>query len=157
MHSVTAWRWLRRYGHRGWQVAADTLTGAWRDGFTNAGNLAYLSLLTLFPFFIVLGVAAGAIGRTDAGLHAVQLFLRTLPQPVAAAIATPVADVLGGASHGSWLTFSLLVMLWTISGAIETIRAVLRHAYGAEAMLPFWRYRMGSILLICQLCLTATY
>ena len=46
--------WLKRFlASRGCQVGWRTLTGSWVDGFVHAGNLAYLSLLTLFPFFIV--------------------------------------------------------------------------------------------------------
>ena len=63
-------------------VARDTVIGVWADGFTHAGNLAYLSLLTLFPFFIVLATVAGSLGRTEDGMHAISAFLRTLPPDV---------------------------------------------------------------------------
>ena len=35
------------------EVIRRVVVGAYTDGFTHAGNLAYLSLVTLFPFFIV--------------------------------------------------------------------------------------------------------
>ena len=56
---VAAFRRLVLRNRRALVVARDTLVGVWSDGFTHAGNLAYLSLLTLFPFFIVLATVAG--------------------------------------------------------------------------------------------------
>src|SRR3546814_10863846 len=43
----------------------------------HAGNLAYLSLMTLFPFFIVAAAVASIFGRSQDGLAAVGAFLET--------------------------------------------------------------------------------
>ena len=141
--------WLKRFlASRGCKVAAKTVTGSWADGFVHAGNIAYLSLLTLFPFFIVVATVAGAIGRTDAGLHAVHSFLRTLPPDVGRLIAKPIADVIAARSSSGLLTIGLLLTLWTVSGFIETIREIIRKAYNSIGSLPVWRYRIGAIALI---------
>ena len=92
---VAAFRRLLLRNRRALVVARDTLVGVWSDGFTHAGNLAYLSLLTLFPFFIVLATVAGSLGRTEDGMHAISAFLRTLPPDVAGLVAKPIADVIG--------------------------------------------------------------
>ncbi|MFZ4689321.1 MAG: YihY/virulence factor BrkB family protein [Polymorphobacter sp.] len=131
-----------------WVVARDTVVGVWSDGFTHAGNLAYLSLLTLFPFFIVLATVAGALGRTDDGLLAIQVFLRALPPDVALLVAKPIADVIGVRASGGLLTFGILVTLWTVTGFIETIRSIIHDAYGSHQRLPVWRYRIGSVLIV---------
>lgn len=123
------------------------MAGVWNDGFIYAGNLAYLSLLTLFPFFIVLATIAGAFGRTEDGLHAVNMFLRTLPPDVAKLLAKPVGDVLGQRT-GGLLTFGILVGLWTVASFIETVREIIRRAYHASAGRAIWQYRLGSIALI---------
>ena len=36
------------------------------------------------------------------------------------------------------------VGLWTVSSLVETIRDILRRAYGTSATLAFWRYRILS-------------
>ena len=46
------------------EVTKRVAIGTFNDGFTHAGNLAYLSLLTLFPFFIVAAAIARAVGRS---------------------------------------------------------------------------------------------
>ena len=125
-----------------------TITGSWGDGFVHAGNLAYLSLLTLFPFFICVATLAGAVGRTDAGARAVRSFLATVPPDVGTLIAKPVADVIAARSSSGLLTIGLLLTLWTVSGFIETIREIIRRAYATPTTLPVWRYRIGSIVLI---------
>lgn len=123
------------------------IVGVVSDGFVHAGNLAYLSLLTLFPFFIVAAAIARLFGRTDAGLRTVNLFLESVPPAVARALQTPIADVLAARS-GSLLWFGALVGLWTTASYIETIRDILRRAYGVKSQRTFWQYRLGSAAMI---------
>jgi len=130
------------------RIIARVLGHTWSDGFMLAGNLAYLSLLTLFPFFIVVATVAGAVGRTDDGLHAINAFLRTVPNDVAALIAKPVKEVLAARSQRGLLTLGIGVTLWTVSGFIETIREILRRSYETVSSRPVWEYRLGAIALI---------
>ncbi|WP_419815186.1 YihY/virulence factor BrkB family protein [Glacieibacterium sp.] len=133
---------------RPWAIIKRTTAGSWTNGFVHAGNIAYLSLLTLFPFFIVVASFAGGFGRTEDGLAAVHTFLRTLPKDVAGLIAKPIAEVIKARSSNGLLTFGVLVTLWTVSGFIETIRDIIRKSYEAVSSMPVWRYRIASILLI---------
>jgi len=121
--------------------------GTYTDGFTHAGNLAYLSLVTLFPFFIVTAAIARLVGRREDTIAALNAFLRTVPPDVAKLLAQPVTDVLAARS-GSLLWFGAIVGLWTTAGFIETLRAILRQAYGVQSSTPFWRYRLGAIGMI---------
>ena len=52
------------------------------------------------------------------------------------------------ARTGPLLWFGAIVGLWTAASFIETIRDILRRAYGVKYCAPFWEYRLGSILLI---------
>jgi len=49
---------------------------------------------------------------------------------------------------GTLLWLGGIVGLWTATSFIETIRDILRRAYGVKYCAPFWEYRLGSILLI---------
>ena len=42
-----------RPGSHAFEIMKRVAVGTYSDGFIHAGNLAYLSLMTLFPFFIV--------------------------------------------------------------------------------------------------------
>lgn len=133
---------------RAWAVTRDTIVGAYSDGFTHAGNLAYMSLLTLFPFFIVMATVAGTLGRTDDGMQAIAAFLRALPPDVASLVAKPIADVINVRASSGLLTFGIIITIWTTTGFIETIRAIIHDAYQSTQNLPVWRYRIGSVLII---------
>jgi membrane protein len=133
-----------RPGSNLFEVAKRVLVGTYSDGFIHAGNLAYLSLLTLFPFFIVAAAVASIFGRTEDGVQAVNAFLYTVPRGVADVVRQPINDVLAARS-GPLLWLGGLVGLWTVGSLIETIRDILRRAYGTKSTKPFWRYRLGAI------------
>ncbi len=44
---------LPRLPARTWPVTRKVLIDTFNDGFIHAGNLAYLSMLAIFPFFIL--------------------------------------------------------------------------------------------------------
>lgn len=134
---------LRRLPLR--RIAADTANGTFAHGFTHAGNLAYLSLTTLFPFVILFAAIAGQLGRTRDGLAALGTFLRALPPGVSEIVAPAIRDVLAAPATGGVITFGLLVALWTTSGVLVTLRAIVEQAYGTASELPFWRWRLVGI------------
>ncbi|MBC7504604.1 MAG: YihY/virulence factor BrkB family protein [Sandarakinorhabdus sp.] len=144
-------RLILRHRHI-WAVVRDTVSGLWADGFTHAGNLAYLSLLTLFPFFIVLATLAGSLGRTEDGGRALHGFMKLLPPDVAALVAKPIADVTEVRASAGLLTFGILVTLWTVTTFIETIRDIIRRAYGTKAVVPVWQYRIASMVFVFAAC-----
>lgn len=121
--------------------------GVYSDGFIHAGNLAYLALVSLFPFFIVAAAVASIFGQQPETQRAVASFLTTLPPSVAELLQKPILDVLA-ARTGSLLWLGALVGLWTVGSFIETIRDVFRRAYGTQFSSPFWRYRLGSVVVI---------
>jgi len=136
-----------RPGSRFFTVAKRTVIGVYSDGFIHAGNIAYLALLTLFPFFIVLAALASFFGRGADTAMAVDTFLNTVPRSVAELLRKPIADVIA-ARTGSLLWLGAVVGLWTVGSFIETIRDILRRAYGTAFSRPFWHYRLSSVGII---------
>ena len=130
-----------------WEVVKRVAIGVYNDGFIHAGNLAYLSILALFPFFILAAAIAHLLGQgQDAQLTVVNV-LRRLPPNVAETLREPVQEVLQ-ARTGPLLWFGAIVGLWTAASFIETIRDILRRCYGVKYCAPFWEYRLGSMLVI---------
>ncbi|MFL6765036.1 MAG: YihY/virulence factor BrkB family protein, partial [Sphingomicrobium sp.] len=121
--------------------------GVYNDGFIHAGNLAYLSIVALFPFFIVAAAVAHLLGQGQDAMLTVTNVLRRLPPAVAVTLREPIQEVLT-VRTGSLLWLGAIVGLWTAASFIETIRDILRRAYGVKFCAPFWEYRIGSILLI---------
>lgn len=129
------------------EVVKRVAAGVWSDGFIHAGNLAFLALLALFPFLIFAAAVAQLIGQDQDTQLAVYNILRQLPAGVADTLRKPIDEVLA-ARTGPLLWFGAVVGLWTAASFIETIRDILRRAYGIKFCAPFWEYRLWSILWI---------
>jgi membrane protein len=119
--------------------------GVYNDGFIHAGNLAYLALMTLFPFFIVAAATLSLLGQSAETQRAVASFLHVLPPSVSELLRKPLADVLT-ARTGSLLWLGALVGLWTVGSFVETIRDIFRRAYGTTNQTSLWRSRLGLSL-----------
>ncbi|MEO6224570.1 MAG: YihY/virulence factor BrkB family protein [Sphingomicrobium sp.] len=130
-----------------WEVTKRVAVGVYNDGFIHAGNLAYLAIVALFPFFIVAAAVAHLLGQSQDAQLTVLNILRRLPPDVASTLREPIGEVLN-LRTGPLLWFGALVGLWTATSFVETIRDILRRAYGVKFCAPFWEYRLGSILLI---------
>ena len=133
--------------HYIWEVVKRVAVGVYNDGFIHAGNLAYLSILALFPFIILAAAIAHLLGQGQDAQLTVANVLARLPRNVANTLREPIQEVLS-VRTGALLWFGALVGLWTATSFIETIRDILRRAYGVKFCAPFWEYRLGSILLI---------
>lgn len=132
---------------RTFTVAQRVWAGVYHDGFVHAGNFAYMALLSLFPFFIAAAAIFSLSGEQSQREASIDAILVALPRSVAVAIG-PVARDVVAAREGWLLWFGGAVGLWTASSLIETIRDILRRAYGTVAGRAFWQYRIGSIGLI---------
>jgi membrane protein len=137
---------LQRRAHW-WEVIKRVVVGVYNDGFIHAGNLAFLALLALFPFFILAAALAQILGQTESGAQTVATILAQLPAEVSSTLRRPVAEVLT-ARTGPLLWIGGLVGLWTAGSFVETIRDILRRAYGVKYSAPFWHYRLSSIAVI---------
>jgi membrane protein len=134
-------------GSRLFEFLRRTVVGVYNDGFIHAGNLAYLTLLAMFPFFIILAAAAQLLGRPEENLAAVHSIVRAFPPSVGAMIEATAAQVLS-LRTGPLLWFGAAIGVWTVGSFIETIREILRRAYGTEYDRPFWQYRLIGVAII---------
>ncbi len=134
-------------GSRFFQVIRRVWTGAYYDGFIHAGNLAYMSLLALFPFFIVIAATFSAIGEPAQRAASIDAVLSAVP-PMVAKVLSPVAHNTIEARSGWLLWIGGAVGLWTTGSLIETIRDILHRAYGTPATQAFWLTRLISTGMI---------
>ncbi len=134
-------------GTQVFEITRRTLVGTWQDGFIHAGNLAYLSMLALFPFFILGAALFQLLGGSEMSVTLIRTIVAGLPPSAGRAIA-PVAESAIEARSGWLLWFGAAVALWTVSSLVETIRDILRRAYGTKAIHAFWTYRIFSAGLI---------
>lgn len=132
---------------RPFAVVRRVAVGTFNDGFIHAGNLAYLSMLAIFPFFILGAALFDLIGGRDNAEAMIDAVGRAMPDSVASVI-EPVAEDVIYARSGWLLWIGAAVGLWTVSSLIETIRDILRRAYHAPPVQAFWMTRLVSAGLI---------
>ncbi|EGD60247.1 ribonuclease BN [Novosphingobium nitrogenifigens DSM 19370] len=121
--------------------------GVINDGTIHAGNFAYMVLISLFPFCITGAALFSLLGKASEREAALSTVLAALP-PVVAGVLGPVARGVLEARTGSLLWIGGAVGLWTVGSLVETIRDVLRRAYGTRMTRAFWERRLGSTGLI---------
>ena len=141
-------------GTRAFEVAKRVAIGAYNDGFIHAGNLAYMTILAIFPFFVLGAAVFSLIGEEGERAATINAVLYALP-PLVGNVIEPVARSVVEERSGWFLWVGGLVGLWTVSSLIETIRDILRRAYGTRATHAFWKYRLfsagvivGSVVLL---------
>lgn len=130
-------------GSRAFEITKRVLVGAYNDGFIHAGNLAYMAIIAIFPFFILGAAVFSFIGEEGERAATVNAVLYALP-PMVGNVIEPVARSVIEARSGWLLWAGGLIGLWTVSSLIETIRDILRRAYGTQATHAFWKYRLFS-------------
>jgi len=134
-------------GTRVFHILRRVVVGTYTDGFIHAGNLAYLALIALFPFFILVAAVVSLIGGSAGGEAAIEAVFSTMPPTVASALSGPIREVMS-ARTGIFLWLGALVALWTVGSLIETVRDIMRRAYGTHFSKSFFHYRLLSIGII---------
>ncbi|MEJ8570228.1 YihY/virulence factor BrkB family protein [Microbaculum marinum] len=153
---------VRRYLHvraarAGWWVSKAIYKAAerflWDDGLYMASALAFSLILAIFPFIIFMTALTGFVGGPRLAAWLTTTLFGALPAQVAEALEPEVWNVLIRDAGGGLLTFSLLVMLISVSSAVETVRGGLNRAYGLPEDRSVFRTRIESIAYVILLTL----
>ncbi len=115
-----------------WRHLKAAFVGFGRDNmYVYAGNMAFIGMLAVFPFLILLIALSGTLGETDTGYQAIQFAYENLPDNVVAQIQGPINMVVSETS-GNLLTFSILIALWTAVRGTSAARSATMKAYGVK-------------------------
>lgn len=135
------------FGARVIGIIRRMMVGCYEDGMIHAGNLAYMSMLAIFPFFITAGAIISLIGEEADRAATITAMLTALP-PLVGEVIGPVAFDVVEARSGWLLWLGALVGLWTAGSLMETIRDILHRAYGTPPAHAFWKHRLFSTGII---------
>jgi membrane protein len=122
------------------------------DGWAIASHIALSTLMSMFPFLILVTAIAGFIGSKNLADEVARLIIAAWPQEVAGGIAGQMHNVLTTA-RGDILTVGAVFALYFSSSGVESLRIGLNRAYGLTEKRPWWLLRLESIgyVLICAL------
>ena len=128
------------------EVTKRVAIGVYNDGFIHAGNLAYLSIVALFPFFILAAAVAHLLGQSQDAKLTVTNVLRRLPPDVAARCANR-----SGSAAGADRDAAVARCSGRTVDRDELHRDDPRHpppGLWRQILRAFWEYRLGSMLII---------
>lgn len=131
-------KFLKIFYDAGYQTVHD-------DGIEHAGYLAFLALLSIFPFLIFLFAVAAELGKQDYGFDFIKELYSILPSNVVSGLAPTVNEILSGPPQGL-LTIAIIGIIWTASGAVEGIRTILNRAYRVKNP-PHYIFRRALSIL----------
>jgi membrane protein len=114
------------------------------DGWAIASHIALSTLMSLFPFLIVVAAIAGFFGSKELSDQVAQILLGAWPQEVAAPIAGEISDVLTTARGGA-LTLGVVFALYFASNCVESLRIGLNRAYDQRETRNWLLLRMESV------------
>jgi membrane protein len=133
------------------------------DDLTYAASIAYYSLLSLFPFFLL---AFALLGRSTADVNnrneVLTFVLRYFPAQFD--FITKQLDAFRGNSVSIGVA-GTVALIWGALGVFGAISTAVNYAWGVEKQHSFWKHKLvsfvmllfaGLILLIALLLISAT-
>lgn len=117
------------------------------DGFAIASHIALSTLMSLFPFLLVVASLAAVIGSKGLADEAGLLLLDAWPREVAAPIAGEIERV-ASMPQGGALTFGALFAVYFASSGLESLRIGMNRAYGVAETRGWWVLRLESFAYV---------
>jgi membrane protein len=125
-----------------YEALVDTIA---HDGIEHAGYLAFLAMLSLFPFLVFFIAIVGFFGQTEIGLKLIHLILANniIPTSIMPALEPRINEIASGPPQGL-LTVSIIGAIWTASSAVDGLRTILNRAYRVSTPPAYiWRRLMS--------------
>lgn len=114
------------------------------DGIEHAGYMAFMNILSLFPFLVVFVALSGFVGQSAISAEFVSFLTETIPQDLISSLKPRIHEIISGAPQGV-LTMSIIGAIWTASSTIEGMRTILNRIYRIKTPPAYiWR-RLLSI------------
>ena len=148
--------WFKKYVRIPYVIFKHSVLDTIRqDGIEHAGYLAFLSILSLFPFLIFLVSILTFLGDSETGAKTIVFLLSSAPPDIASALSPRIEEILNGPPQ-SLLTIAIIGIIWTASSAVEGIRTILNRAYRIFSPPPYiWR-RLLSIFQFFMITISIT-
>ena len=149
---------LKIFGKTIYKSLYDTIV---HDGIEHAGYIAFLSILSVFPFLVFFLAIASFLGTTEIGTHFIETIMHNsiLPSHVMEALAPRITEIVSGPPQGL-LTLSIIGAIWTASSMVEGLRTILNRAYRVHTPPTYILRRLlsiGQFLIITVIMILVTF
>lgn len=112
-----------------------------------AGNIAFRTLFSLFPFLIFLTALAGFLGTEELVQSVVNYLLSVAPAQLVRPLAPEIRSILTVPRSGL-LSLSALLTIWSAMSGVDSVRVGLNRAYDLRDTRTFWQTYLQNVLFI---------
>ncbi len=102
-----------------------------------AGNIAFRSIFSLFPFLIFLTALAGFFGTEDQAQSLVSYLLSVAPEQIIRPLAGEITSILTVPRTGL-LSVAALLTIWSAMSGVDSVRVGLNRAYDLKEHRQAW-------------------
>lgn len=115
------------------------------DGVEHSGYMAFITLLSFFPFIIFIMAITSSAGKFEYGRELIFSITNLIPSDLIQAINPRIQEIMDSPPT-SLLTISIISIIWTSSSTVEGIRTILNKIHHKSSPPPYLWRRMLSIL-----------
>jgi membrane protein len=112
-----------------------------------AGNIAFRSIFSLFPFLIFLTALAGFFGTEDQASRAVNYLLELGPPQLVGPLGNEIRSILT-VPRADLLSLSALLTIWSAMAGVDSVRVGLNRAYDLKETRGLLRLYLLDIVFV---------
>jgi membrane protein len=112
-----------------------------------AGNIAFRTLFSLFPFLIFLTALAGFFGTEAQAERLVTYLLSIAPEQLVRPLAGEIRSILTVPRTGL-LSIAALLTIWSAMAGVDSVRVGLNRAYDLKEHRPAWSLYLLDIVFV---------
>jgi membrane protein len=146
---LVTWRKMHRYKWLLPDLAVKVWKRVWEhDVLGRAAQLAYLFLLSLFPFVLFFTALMGTFVESNADLRTRLLdYFGAFAPMETRSLFNRTVDEISAASGAGKVVLGFLTGIWIASFGTGAIQEGLRLAHGVRETRPWWKTILGTLLL----------
>lgn len=112
-----------------------------------AGNIAFRSIFSLFPFLIFLTAIAGFVGSEEQAAAAVAFLLDVAPENLVRPLESEIRSILT-VPRADLLSIAALLTIWSAMAGVDSVRVGLNRAYNLRDERTTWKIYLIDVLFV---------
>ena len=112
-----------------------------------AGNIAFRTVFSVFPFLIFLTAMAGFFGNDNLAEGVVTFLLSVAPARLVEPLVPEIRSILTVPRTGL-LSISALITIWSAMGGVDSVRVGLNRAYDIRETRSLWWLYFQNVLFV---------
>lgn len=112
-----------------------------------AGNIAFRTMFSIFPFLIFVTSLAGFFGSEDLAQRIIAFLLSVAPEQLVHPLSGEIMAILT-VQHGGLVSLSAALTIWSAMGGVDSIRVALNRAYDIKEHRSIWFLNVQNVLFV---------